>query len=192
MALPVIAGIDRVSIRWSDTVTGQHYINVFHVREVVAAASSVVAANILGDFTAGMWSWMASSSSISQIQVLPLDGVSSSYVATVVPTANQTGGSGSATPLPAVAGIISLGTGLRGPANRGRLFLGPVAENEVTGQALGDVAAVQAQWTAFLAALLADDLALCVASYVHGNAHDVISARAESTVATQRRRVRRP
>lgn len=191
MPLPVIDAVDRITIRWTDTVTGQFAYNVFHVRENTPATSSVLAGRILSRMTAAMWSWVASSSRIDQISVLPLDGVSSSYVATVAAAAGTTGGSGSATPLPAVAGLISLATGFRGPAKRGRIYLPNVAEAEVSGQVLQDVAAVQTAWNTFIANLTTDANPLGVASYVHAAFDPVLTLRAESIVATQRRRVHR-
>lgn len=191
MPLPIISNVDRVVLHWTESTTGLEALNVMHVREVTPLASSVVASRFLTHCTAAMWSWMSSTCRVTQIDVTPLDGASATYSASVAASANTTGGSGSSTPLPQVAGLIKLTTALRGRSFRGRVYIPNVAENEITGRTLSDVAAVQAAWTAFLAAMTADDLNIVVASYLLAEANTVTSALAESMSATQRRRVGR-
>jgi hypothetical protein len=191
MPLPVIDKTYRISAMWSDTNSGRTAVNVFHVRTPGVSTAVTVGSNILANVTQAMWDWAAGTCAIDKFVVLPLDGVTAGVeVATARPAKCTGGGLGES--IPQVAGIVKFGTGLRGPAHRGRIFIPFVGEGEQSGGRLIDVAAVAAAWAAFNTALAASTSAavLVVASYKLGTASNVTTITAEPVTATQRRRQR--
>ena len=194
MPLPVIADVFRCALEWTDSNTGFPATNVFHVKTATSGKTSGQVFTCLdAHVTAAMWDWTAATAQIQTVEITPLDGVSAAASFSTGAAAKWRGG-GLGTSLPQVAGIVKFGTGLRGPANRGRMYMPFVGEGEVAGNVLIDAAAVQAAWISYAANLISDGttpMALGIASYVHGNFHQTTLINAELQTATQRRRNRR-
>ena len=174
---------------WNDA-SGQTAVNVMHVRSAGATAATVATA-VDANVTANMWDTVISTASVNSLHVTPLDGVSATLVR-AVSGAKWTGVSISEF-IPQVATLISLRTPLRGPANRGRLFLPFCSEGDTSAGTVlsSNLALVQTAWNNFLTAMIAATMLPVVASYKHGTATAVTSILAEPHTATQRRRQQR-
>ena len=189
MPLPVIPFTYRVVFNWNH-VAGVKPVNVIHVRatDLAAHTASAVGAGVWGAFQDHQFTVLSSSQQMSSITVLPLDGVSASAVVTGGPNS----GEGSGDICPAISGIVSLRTGLRGSRGRGRIYLGPTTEGKQNGGFISDsdAAALTFAWNHFQSALNGGSppLELVIASYKHADANAVVSANGETACATQRRR----
>src|SRR5215831_2671331 len=194
MPLPVISGVYRVSIPWQDlgTSVGVRPVNVLHI-EALSGPASTVATNIASALSAhgsAMFDTLYTGLTMETIQVLPLDGTSAA-IDEVVP--GTVGGGGSGGVLPQVCTVVSLKTATRGSRGRGRVFVGPMGETQVSNGvvATASLSTMGAAWPAFQSALVAasPSMGLVVASYEHGSAAPVTSFRIDTIVGTQRRRV---
>lgn len=188
--LPVIPDLFRVAFLWDDAAGGRS-VNVAHF---LTSASGKTPAQVLACLeacvTAGMWETTAPLYVCRSVAIIKLDGTSPT---TVLPTAGGAKWTGGATgdAMPSSSALIKLQTAARGPANRGRLFLGPTGESKVSNGNMLSTAAMQTAWTNFLAAVVANattPMTMMVASYVHGTARGVTNATVEGALATQRRR----
>jgi hypothetical protein len=92
--------------------------------------------------------------------------------------------------IPQVAAIVKLLTTVGGRRHRGRVFLPFTREGIVSAGALtgATAATVEGAWLAFMNDCQADDLYLCVASYVASSSQDVSNILCEAQTGTQRRR----
>lgn len=189
MALPVIAGVYRCAFDWDQNV-GIKPVNVIHVR-AVAGTEADIAGAIYDAFQVDQFGMIPAIYSITSITVTKLDGASAGVP--VAPTGAHNGhGVAVADPIAGEAVVMSFQTGLRGAAHRGRAFLGPVAENLVSGgQYQGDVAALSGIWADFQTALQATDPSVShvVASYLHAEAHDVTNYNARVPLGSSRSRL---
>lgn len=187
MPLPIIADTFRTVLTWQDSTTGLAAHNVVHFRTASSGKTSAQVQTCLdAHVTQAMWDWASTSAVITSVAVTPLDGSSAARVTGTGSPAKYSGG-GSGTALPQVAGEVSFATVLRGPANRGRIFIPFVGEGEVTGRTLIDVATVAAAWGAFLTAIAADGttpMNLVVASYANSWATGVSSVSAKGNTYT--------
>lgn len=193
MALPVINGVFRISLPWQDltSVVGVRPVNVFHVHSTTGTASNVgtlVAGQLVAHGSA-MYDTLYTALTLTNIEVLPLDGVSAkSDVAVGTPF----GGGGSGGVLPQVATVVSLHTTQRGSRGRGRQYVGPMGETQVTNGlvASGSLSTMLAAWSAFATALKAGSpvTELVIASYKHASFQEVTNFRIDSVCGTQRRR----
>lgn len=151
--------------------------------------------------TAAMWDQLSSGGSVTHVDITPLDGVSATQTFPTGSPAKWTGGSGGVI-APAVSILIKLQTGVRGRANRGRIFLpfmvGAAADNGFLAPA--EVTSMSAAWMEFRTTLAGDadtSDTIGVASYdrkhagagAHYTPASVLSA--ESALGTQRRRQQR-
>jgi hypothetical protein len=186
--LPIIADIFRVTLNWEDTGAGKAH-NVLHF-SAPGKTESDVFTTIDAHVTQQMWDWAATTEVVESVSVLPLDGSSATTVHLTGSPAKWTGG-GTGQPLPQVCGIIKLETGLRGPANRGRVFIPHVGEGETAVGALSDITTVSTAWVAFANAMATAGVALGVASYKNVDWHQAINVGGGSRTATQRRRQHR-
>ena len=193
MSLPVITNVFRITLPWTDvgTTVGVSPINVLHVHSTTGTASTVGAAinTALGAHGNAMFDTLYTGLDLTNIEVLPLDGVSAKLDVSISPTVH---GGGSGGVLPQVATVVSLHTTLRGSKGRGRCYVGPMGETQVTN---GHVASASqttmgAAWIAFLAALKAGSpvCELVIASYKHASDQEVIAVRIDDVCGTQRRR----
>jgi hypothetical protein len=184
--LPVIADVYRLTLLWVHA-SGQRAVNVLHVHRTTSTAASV-ATLIDANVTANMWQPLSSGASVQELHVLKLDGTSSTYEL-LTSGAKWTGGT-SGDFIPQAAVLISLKTGLRGPSNRGRIFLPFTTETSSGNGTLqtASQATMETAWSAFIAALGTGATTLVVASYAHAIFHNVDSFNVELPLATQRRR----
>ncbi len=190
MPLPTIPNVYRCSFTFG--ASGQIAVNVIHLHRSASTASAVwndikTIGDANFDTVFNPWAAMDNDYVILDLTVLPLDGVSAS-VSGLPDEAWHGGGSGQR--LPAMAQIVHFGTDTRGPRGRGRVFIGPIVEGEVTeGLMENSVRAGTAlNWINFADALDAEGLSLVVASYVHEDFNEVTAISAQSVPGIQRRR----
>lgn len=189
--LPVIEGVFRVTMVWNP-MSGVQPVNVWHCHEVDTGTDPGDALNSITSTLGAhhdMFDILPISSTLNRIVVTKLDGSSASVEGTV------SGSFGTTDDViePAVAGILSIRTGQRGPRGRGRLYLGPTTEGHGGNGSLTESirATMQTAWNDF-----ADDLShevdtslqFGVASYVHADFHEAVSIVMEGKYGTQRRR----
>jgi hypothetical protein len=183
--LPVITGVFRVAQTW--TVAGTpRAANVMHFS---APTLTVVTLGTLLDakVTSSMFGCVASQCQVKGWEIIPLDGTTPTYIKNVT---TARGGQGAGTGMPAVACVVSLRTGLRGPAGRGRVYLPWVSEDNFASGII-DAAAVSATlagWNTFNTQMIAGGATLGVASYAHSSFSPITSLSISTKAATQRRR----
>jgi hypothetical protein len=197
--LPVISKTARVALRWTESGTGQTAVNVIHIGWTPSAMTPALIFEALQDaMTASMWENTVGTASITDIDVTILDGTTATVGFPTGSPANMTG-STSGEFVPAAAAIVKFQTGLRGRANRGRLFTPFTGEGSmVDGHILAiNIPSWQAAWALFQTNLQADadgPFSHVVASYdrrhggVGAKATAVDNYVAEAALATQRRR----
>lgn len=188
MPLPVISNVYRVSLNWHHATLG-NAVNVLHI-QAAAVTSAAVAAAIDANVTANMWAQVSQSAVVTSVQVIRLDGSAGTYTL-ATSGAKWTGNGGVGDVIPNNAEVISLGTGLRGPAHRGRLYLPFVTEAAQANGSIVGAATTQTAWNAFFTAMTGGAWLLVVASYLHSSAAIVTSITVKPFVATQRRRLDR-
>jgi hypothetical protein len=189
MPLPVIADVFRVALEW-ESVYPDSPVNVMHLSCPGGGVSDVVDA-LEASWQPSMWDEVSGAYVLNKVLITPLDGSSASALATVT---TQTGGAGGQI-VSEQAQVISLHTDQRGPRGRGRLYLGPITEDNTNHGVLVSavVNAIAAAWVDFANALIAAPVAtaLGVASYVHSDWHQVGTITSSVNVGTQVRRLRR-
>jgi hypothetical protein len=189
MPIPVIADVFRCTLDWTGT-SPMTPVNVFHI-ECPGGNESDVAAGIEASWVGSMFDQVSSAFAFSFVSIMPLDGVSP---ATPFPVTSHTGGAGGQ-PIPNQAQVLSIKTSQKGPRGRGRLYLGPITEDNVTGGYM--VAAtnntIAAAWQTFANNLIANSptMSLGVASYVHADFHQASIIGSGPKAGSQRRRLRR-
>jgi hypothetical protein len=187
--LPVIPDVFRVTLNWG-AVGGTNPKNVMHIHDGTGVATAAdVAAVVDAGATSDMWNCLTNSQECDLLSIIPLDGSTAST------DFNTTGskwlGQQSGEWIPQAACVIKMITGLRGRSNRGRMFVGPVAEAidhngfYVAGPGHG---LMQTAWASFQSTLVGAGMSLAVASYKLSSAHDVTAVSVETTLGTQRRR----
>jgi hypothetical protein len=194
--LPVIVGCYRVTLEYAGF--GQHPVNVIHV----STSASGISAGVVNTAIQAAWQTqqlqhLASGGQLTNISIIPLDGISGASTFTT-PGTGKWAGTATGDSVPSTAIIIKLGTGLRGRDNRGRIFLPMPAESQIAnGAVVGSVAsALGSAWFAFQSALQTGTptMSLGVASYDRAHAgagaHFSVatSISCEGLVGTQRRR----
>lgn len=185
--LPVIPDTYRVAFRWTSGTVG-NAVTVAHFQAPTLSATGVKSA-LDSNVTAAMWQPLKNTTKVTQLDILKLDGFASTISFGV--TGSKWAGVGTTNDeLAAVAAIVKLVTGFRGPARRGRHFLPFVSENSAnSGQVISsDLSVWQAAWTAFLPAMNTAGCAPVVASYVHGDTKPVTTYVCETYLGTQRDR----
>jgi hypothetical protein len=187
--LPTIEDTFRVTAVWNQ-VSGVSPRNVFHVGCTSGDVTEI--GRVIGQsFQDGQWTSVRTGFSIVSMEILPLDGTSGTVTVTD-DSWGPHGGSSTGDMVPEAALCVKFGTSLRGPAHRGRIYLGPLGESEIdSGVIQGDVDAVAAAWAAWAEAMITDPLEVVhvVASYKHATRTIVGSYRGDLQQATQRRRL---
>jgi hypothetical protein len=186
-ALPVIPSVYRVALVWAGP-GGLSAANVMHFLNEAGTTGGLHAA-LLANFTANMWHAIGSSSAITRIDILPLDGISATSSTTEAVAANLHG-SATGDILTSDTILVKLTTGLRGRDKRGRVFLPfPGEVNTVNGAlAGGEVTTMNTAWATWRSAMLSSGYELVVASYRYAAATPVGSTNVEAALGTQRRR----
>lgn len=197
--LPVIANTLRASFIWGGGGVSPTPVNVMHFR---ARSGTPTPADLFSalntNVTGPMWWPTQSSMYINQVNIIALDGVGATQTFTTDGSVKWTGaqaGEGTAQ----VCSIVKFSTGLRGRANRGRIYLPYAAESVVSGGRLSGagLAAGITAWGTFwnnLSARTPIAYDLGVASYDRkhsgASAHftQLTSITIEALTATQRRR----
>lgn len=195
MALPVITDVYRCTLNWA-TAANVAPRNVLHIRASSTTEALVGAALLaaLGNASSDTecWNTMIASHVLNSVTILALDGSSASAIVNTVGGTIK-GGQTAGDVIPQSCCLVSLRTSQRGPRGRGRVYTGPLAEAIHSNGQINttNVTAQQGGWNALLTnlPLQTPALHLCVASYVHGDSHDVTSLTVEGVVATQRRRL---
>lgn len=185
MPLPIISNTYRCTLIWTNGTTTA--ANVLHVRKAASSAAAI-ATLVDGSAQALQWDPVQSSAQVTQLRVTPLDGSGATTFLTT--TGAKWTGRTTGQAVPAEAALISLRTALRGPRNRGRIYLPWTGESSQSNGVIdpASVTNMITGWTAFIAALNAGGADLVVASYVAATAQTVSSFIVESQAATQRRR----
>lgn len=183
--LPEIADTYRVCFRWNQ----DNVCNVLHFHGsggTVDGLANAIAANV----SSAMWNVVANFLKVVELEITPLFDDAATYSYFTDGTAKWTGTVASGESIPAVAAVVSLHTAFRGPANRGRVYVGPVAEQATSFGTLDDSrrTAMVTAWGNFGSGLISDDYQHVVASYVHGTALTVTNYSIRSACGTMRRR----
>lgn len=166
MALPVIADVFRVVFNWSNPFGSDQVVSVQHFRNATSAAD--LAADIDAEFVTNMLLAQPDGVDAESLDITALDGVSG---AVNFPLSNWTGEGGAAEPVPGLNVLVLGSTGLRGSANRGRIFL-PSARESIIDDGLlnaGGQFSIESAWTDFLTGLTGTGSEWGVASYAHAD-----------------------
>lgn len=182
--LPTITNVSRVTFKWGPTES----YNVMHFKQ-----DSIDPAGLFGafdaNFTANQWACLGTSQKIQEVDITPLDGVGLTE-SFVPPNTAKWNGVQTGDIAPAVAGVVSLRTALRGRPYRGRIFLGPCTEGSGNqGIMTGSIAtAVANAWTSVASALASDGVFHVVASYLKEAAYPVLNYLVRNAFGTMRPR----
>lgn len=190
--LPVIANTFRCALI-GRTYQGVKSVNVFHVEAATADVTDI--ADALRDAAENreLMSGKPGSSTPNRLDITPLDGTSGLQSFTVQEDQFTSTSATTAETVPEAAAVVQFHTALRGPAHRGRMFIGPLAEASIAngflvGDTQGDLAAA---WNDYWQVLLGltPTIGLVVASYELEEATNLSSITVAPGVATQRRRL---
>lgn len=188
--LPIIADAYRVTLNWV-TASGANAVNVMHFLQSGTTAAAM-AATVDAHVTSSMWAVQETGTHVTRLDVIKLDG--SSATASLTVTGSKWAGTATAGDyIPQMAAVIKTQSLFRGRSKRGRVYTPFVAESQSTNGVLGGgaVAAGQAAWTAFLAAMIAAGAQPIVASYKLASQVPITEYTFESVAGTQRRRMSR-
>jgi hypothetical protein len=192
--LPVIADVFRTTLNWTNVSVGTPAANVLHFKTSSSGKSEQEVFDCLdAHVVQAMWDWAAVGSHVATVDIIKLDGASGTHTFTTGNPAKWSGG-GTGEPLPQVAGLLKLQTGLRGRSKRGRIYIPFVGEGETLHGDMADADLVGPAWTTFANAIASDattPTALGVASYKNADWNQATSIVAEIRSATQRRRQHR-
>jgi len=192
--LPVIANVFRLTTRWTSSAGGLAE-NVMHFLAAASTANDV-STDFAASITQTMWGPVSAQAWMPSYDVIKLDGSAATVSFTGGSSGKWQGGGGNTDPEVAPAALVKMQTGLRGQANRGRIYLPFVAEGQAGNGALAGaiVTSTQTAWDAFLAAMTAAGDLPVVASYDRlgggAGAHATVIVKyvVETILGTQRRR----
>jgi hypothetical protein len=192
MPLPVIDECFRVTLNWEDSNVGSPAANVIHFQGGALSPEELMA--LLNDHVnTDMWNYCRDTSSISVVDITPLDGVSATQSFPTGSPAEWAGSGSTGDRIVQACALVKLTTALRGRSYRGRIYLPWVVETATTNGDLNsaNVDAVTDGWQTFKAAMDTAAAPLVVASYVHATAQIVETIGCETRLATQRKRLHR-
>lgn len=186
--LPVIPDVFRVSFEFPVNL-GVTPSNVIHIFSLTGTEGDVGTA-MVANAQANMFVGMSQAYDCLLLNILKLDG-SSATVPFTVPTGTFKGTQAGSDQMPQVAALVSLHTAQRGPRGRGRVYVGPQTETNITNGTFNATPQGQMStaWSNFVAGMAGDDFPMVVASYTHADANEVTSLHVDSICATQRRRL---
>jgi hypothetical protein len=193
MAALVIANVYRCSIRM--ICGGKDVVNVVHVEGSASGQEAAAAAAVLAAWKVGSGPLSRLSNLIAMQDVTAMDLSSTNGGITVV-TDTTTGGNSTTPTLAtrAAAALIKMNGGTRSASTRGRMYIGPLHEAAINadGATLGgtEVTALGTAMTNFRNSLSGAGFTLGVASRKNSSFTSVTSTAVETTIATQRRRLR--
>lgn len=189
----VIANTYRCALRMA---SGTHdIVNVFHVEGSASGQQAAAAAAVLAAWKVASGP-LAGLSSLNTMQdVTAMDLSSTSGGITVVTDA--TAGGISATNSLATRGacaLVKLNGGTRSRSTRGRVYFGPIMESQVNADGAtltsGAITAIGTSFGNFRTSLSGAGFTLVIASRKLSTITAVTSVAVETTIATQRRRIR--
>jgi len=186
--LPTISNVYRITLDWNTNV-GITPRNVFHVRK--SGSNEVEVAEIIKSGAADhMFAPLSAGWDCPELAILKLDGSSATQFFPV-DSGTFLGGTTGSDVIPQAAIVVSFHTTQRGPRGRGRMYVGPISENQQAQGAANTTttADMAVAWAEFISNLDGDGCPMVVASYVHADAHDVITFNIDSLIGTQRRRL---
>jgi ethanolamine utilization microcompartment shell protein EutL len=183
--LPELEDVYRVAFNWNydDIVNVQH----FHMP---SASAAEVFAMLQGNVNGAMWATNVTFHKIQSLDITPLFADSATQTFLTDGSSKWEGQASGTEVLPNTAAVVSMKTSLRGPANRGRAYIGPMGESVFTSGQLDNTkrTAMSAAWNAFGVACIGDDAQHVVASYTHSTAITILSYSVNQFAGTQRRR----
>lgn len=192
MAFPIDPNVFRLRLIWTNGSSISDTNNVIYMNDLTNARSAVQCAedfNTAANANPDCWGLISGNYDCFTIEAQPMDGATAPVAVTLPHTmSGQAGGED----LPGNACVVTLQTLGIGRRRRGRMFLGPVTEGQVSFGTLNPttVAAVQADFDTLLTALIADDLQPVVASQVGSGLFTAVEHyRVNGYVATQRQRL---
>lgn len=169
---------------------GQDIVNVIGVTGSGNTAISVA--------TAVEGAWKVSSGPLSRLpsqyqlrEVKAMDiGSTSGDVYTV--SSSGVGGQAGSLATNGSAALVTFGAGTRAKSQRGRLYFGPLRENDIDtdGRTCLSAASISAAFGLFKTALEVNNRKWCVISRKFATTTDVVTVSTQSIIATQRRRIR--
>ncbi len=194
MPLPTIADTFRCAIEYTNTGDSRTATNVMHFLAPGKTVSDVFAA-LNANISAAMWAPCSTGTRVDQVVITELDGTPDGIVfgPSALTNPDWPDGAGSSDYQPQVCALIKLATAATGRSGRGRIYL-PWVEDAVSTRGLIDgttTTPCTAAWVAFSNDMIADGVALAVASYVHASASQVLNLACMTATATQRKRNKR-
>jgi hypothetical protein len=162
--------------------------NVIHIHNASALPAAVGAA-IAAAVNQQMWCTIPTTQTVESIDITQLDSLATTYHYTTDGTGKWKG-TATGDPIIGSCAVISFRTAFRGRSNRGRAYLGPVAEGAQSGGFLGGGYASTASsgWGSFGSSLITNSFEHVVASYKHLTAITVTNYTMRGALGTQRRR----
>lgn len=184
--LPTILDTSRVTFNWRNSETATTAHNVMHFANPDGNEGDL-AASIVSNLNINQFSAMTNNTFLDSLDIINLDGTSAT---THFPQPGTFVGGGGTSPMPAVAAIVSLATGERGPQGRGRIYIPFMGEEQCEAGQLSNASfdAMNAEWEAFRDDMVADDKPIVVASYAHTIRREAVSVVVRRILGTQRRR----
>lgn len=193
LAQLILANVYRVAIRM---VAGGHdIINVLHVEGTASGQEAAAAAAVLAGWKVATGPLTQLSAIVAMAEVTAMDLSSSSGGISIV-TDTTTGGKGSSNALATrgACALIKLNGGTRSRSTRGRVYYGPVMESDIAtdGATLAgeSVTAFTTAFGALKTSLSSAGFTLGVASRKTSTFTSAGTIAVETTIATQRRRIR--
>jgi len=189
----VISNTYRVAIRM--TAGGKSITNVVGVTGSAAGQQAAAAAAVLAAWKVATGPLSQLSNLVAMADVTAIDLSSTSGGITIV-SDTTTGGVGVSTALStrAAAALVTWNGGTRSKSARGRLYFGPLMESNINtdGATLigGSATAFGTAFTAFRNSLAGAGFPLVVISQKNASTTQVTSQAVQTTIATQRRRLR--
>lgn len=193
MAQLIIPNVYRCAIEM--VAGGRAIVNVIHVEGSSSGQQAAAAAAVLAAWKVANGPLSKLSSLVAMTEVSAMDLSSSSGGITVL--ADTTAGGQSSTNALATRGacaLIKWNGGTRSRTSRGRLYYGPIMETNIDADGASIAAAsntiFSTAFTNFRSSLTAANFTLGVASRLSSTFTSVGSHTVETTIATQRRRIR--
>ena len=187
-----------VRFLWANSTGPRNASHALHFWDNVGTQSSAnLGTDLLASLTANMWRTVASTASIQQILITPLDGISSTYSVPITIGNANISGAGSGEAIPQGATVVTVVPGQRGKQWRNRTYVPFVGETEQNAGTLSttSVATMQAAWTTFGSAMTTAGWTPQVVAPSEpapdGNAISFQNYTVRPYLKTQRRRARR-
>lgn len=193
LAQLIIPNVYRVAVRM--TTGGRDIVNVIHVEGTSSGQETAAATAVLAGWKVATGPLTQLSALVAMADVTAMDLSSSSGGIHVI-TDTTAGGISSVNSLStrAASALIKLNGGTRSRSTRGRIYYGPVMESSInsdgatlTGTAIG---LFTTAFTALKTSLAGASFTLGVASRKTSSFTSAGSVAVETTIATQRRRIR--